>query len=178
MDWGNLILFWFISLAVLFILNFLLFRFSLIRKLITIGSGAILTLCGFEVNKLLKQYAYTSGVFGWDNSNIDTLLVVSVIMLIIVLLMSFGDSLLDFEDTTFYSSNVVRSFGLYFISISEETVPVSTFFTSYAISTGVAIAIYFVAIHLLKWFWIFGVLGCIVLTYEILLKPILLSLGS
>lgn len=179
MDWGNLILFWALAGVVLFVLNFILFRFGFVRKLIYIVCSIILIVVGFEVNKLIKENTVMiGGSISWDNSNIDTLIVTSMVMLIMVLLMSVGDSLLDFEDAYEYDVDVMEFFGTYFFSVSEETVSVPSFLTYYAIATVVALIIYFVGIVWWKWFWTFGVVGCIALGYELIIKPILLKFSA
>ena len=180
MDWGNLILFWIIAAVVLLIVNFTLFRLGFIRKLLHIACSIILIICGFEVNKLLEKEAFMIGgsSLSWDNDNIDTLIMVSVIMLIMLVLISFGDSLLDFEESTDYDVDVTGFLGVYFFSVSEETVHFPSFFMYYGIATVVGLVTYFVFIFLLHWFWIFGVLGCIALAYELVVKPIILKLFS
>ncbi len=180
MDWGNLILFWFIGMFILLILNVLLFRFALVRKLVYLVASIILIACGFNLGALLKKDSFLIGgsTLSWDNSNIDTMIVFSVIMLILVLLMSIGDSLLDFEEDIGFNVNVSEFLGSYFFSVSEERITVPSFFTYYAVATVIALVIHYVCVIWLKWFNIFGILGCVALAYMIVIKPILIKLSD
>lgn len=178
MDWGNLALFWVLGAGVLFVLNLLLFRVGFIRKLLYIGSSVALIACGFELSKLLKEHSVLIGgsTLSWENGNIDTLLVTCMIMLIMVLLMSVGDSLLDFEEGTDYGIDVTEFLGTYFFSVSEERISIPSFFIYYAGASVIAILVYYIFVFWAKWFSVFGVIGCVALGYLFIIKPILIKL--
>lgn len=180
MDWGNLILFWFIGAFVLLILNFILFRFAFVRKLIFIASSIVLIASGFSLGDMIKKNStMIGGKLLWNTTDrIETLILMSVIMFIFVLLMSFGDSLLEFEECDEYDVSVTEFLGTYFFKVSEHAISVPSFFTYYAISTGISLVVYFVFISWFHVFNIFGIFGCIALGYLLIIKPILLKLAG
>lgn len=180
MDLGNAIFFWILSGVVLLVLNFILFRFGFVRKLITLASSIGLIIIGFDVSKRLKENAiYINGGVSWDDEVTVTLVTLCVVMVGIVLLMSFDDTLMDFEDGLQYDVEGFAFLGTYYITgVTVEHVEFPSFLTCYGIATAIAIVVYFVGIKLLKWFWMFGVFGIIALAWLVVIKPILLKVNN
>ncbi|MCH5179773.1 MAG: hypothetical protein J1F32_00965 [Erysipelotrichales bacterium] len=176
MDLGNLVLFWFLGALVLMILNFIFFRFAFIRKLVYAVCSVGLVAVGFS----LKEEIIKNGgeLTSYRNNNIETLTTFSVILLLFVILMSFGDSLMDFSEETGYSVSGFELFGTYFFSISEETIEIADFFTYYAIATVGALAIWLICFVWFHWFAIFGILGCVALGFLFVLKPLLFRFAA
>lgn len=163
--------------GILSLLNFLLFRFAIVRKIVFALSSILLIACGFDVGGMLEResYKYAGSHLGWDNSNIDTMILISSFMLLMAVLMTFGDSLLDFEESTEYNVDVSEFLGSYYLNVSEHTCAAPQFYIYYAISTAAAVLVYFLGIEWLRWFYIYGILGCIFLAYLVIIKPLILK---
>ena len=178
MEWGNAILLWAIGAFVLLILNFTVLRFGFIRKALYIISTILLIAVGFSFNsEVAKVMTNMGGKIEWNiGNNVPSLATFSTIDLIFVILLSFGDSLSDFEDTTDYNVDVTSFLGVYFFKCSEEVVSVPSFFSYYLISTVAGLVVYIVGVCWLHWFAIYGIIGIIILAYIFVIKPILLKL--
>ncbi len=177
MEWGNVILLWLIGAVVLLILNFTLFRIGIIRKLVYIGLAILLIAVGFSFKtEVAKVVTNMGGKIEWNKGNkVPTLASFSTVILLFVTLLSFGDSLLDFDDSTEYNVDFFSFLGTYFFRVSEETVSFPSFFTYYGISTVFALIVYLVGVCWLHWFAIYGIIGIIILVYIFIVKPILLK---
>lgn len=166
----NMILVWVIGGVALSVLNIFLFRFALARKIVCI-------LCAIAL--IILGASYMNAVaFKYGEDTVNIMRAYCMGFLIMAVLMAFGDSLQDFDEVDEYRVGASEFMGVYFVSVSEERSSAPKFFLYYIISTAVAFAVLLLFIATLSWHKIFMIIGCIVLGYELILKPIILRIAA
>lgn len=159
--WPNLLLFIAIGFPIMLLLNFLLFRFSLIRKLLTVGAGVVLLLWG---NFVMADPRYS------DPTGPNAALCIFALALSLIL--ACGDTLLDVEEGWDSSISVFEFLGVYYVEVSEERTETPAFVGIYFGANIIACIAHFVCFQWMSWVNFYTIMGIIIIGYTLLLKPV------
>lgn len=170
----NFVVFWLITMGAVVILNLTLFHFAFIRRLGIAAASVGLIIFGQTLEYACKgEVPHLLG----DNPSGATLYI-CLVCLIAAVLLSFDDSLLDFECIDEFEVSAFSVLGIWFVDVNDEKTETPAFFGYYIGSTITAILLHIIFVSWLGYINFYWIVGIVILAYSFAVKPIIIFLGN